>query len=62
MVLFNHGNGGLVIRRGDAVAQILLERVAASEIEEVQELPGPLVPRATETMAVPKRRKCRRGR
>ena len=62
VVLFNHGDGELVIRRGDALVQLLLERVAASEIEEVQELPGRLVPRATETTAVPKHRKCRRGR
>ena len=62
VVLFTHGDSELVIRRGDTVARLLLQRVAASEIGEVQELPGPLVPRATETTTVPKRRKCRRGR
>ena len=62
VVWFNHGDSGLVIRRGDAIPRLLLQRVAALEIEEVQELPGPVVPRATETTAVPKCRKCRRGR
>ena len=61
VVFFNHGDSELEIWRGDAMARLLLERIAASEIEEVQELPRPLVPRATETTAVLKCRKCRRG-
>ena len=62
MVFFNHGDSDMVIRRSDAVASLLLERVAASEIEEAPELPGPLLQIAAETTSVPKRWKCRWGR
>ena len=52
MVLFNHGDSELVIRCGDALARLLLDRVATSEIEEVPELPEPLLPVAAGTTAV----------
>lgn len=38
VVLFNHAETEFVVRRGDRVAQLVLERIAVAEVEEVDEL------------------------
>ena len=38
VVLFNHGENDLEVKVGDRVAQLILERIAFADIEEVTEL------------------------
>lgn len=38
VVLFNHGPEAFTIKQGDRVAQLILERIATPEVEEVDEL------------------------
>ena len=38
VVLFNHGEEDFVIKAGDRVAQLILERIAIAEVQEVEEL------------------------
>lgn len=38
VVLFNHGDEDFSIRRGDRVAQLILEKISMAEIIEVEEL------------------------
>ena len=39
VVLFNHGEMDLEVKVGDRVAQLILERIAYADVEEVTELP-----------------------
>jgi dUTP pyrophosphatase len=39
VVLFNHAEEDFAIKRGDRVAQLILERICMADMEEVQELP-----------------------
>ena len=39
VVLFNHGAEDLEVKVGDRVAQLILEKIAYAEVEEVAELP-----------------------
>lgn len=39
VVLFNHAEEDFTIKRGDRVAQLILERICMADMEEVQELP-----------------------
>jgi deoxyuridine 5'-triphosphate nucleotidohydrolase len=39
VVLFNHAEEDFTIKRGDRVAQLILERISMADMEEVQELP-----------------------
>lgn len=38
VVLFNHGAEDLVVRRGDRVAQLVLEKISMAAVEEVSDL------------------------
>ena len=38
VVLFNHGGDAFEVRRGDRVAQLILERIVTPEVEEVDDL------------------------
>lgn len=38
VVLFNHGENDLEVARGDRVAQLVLERIAILDVEEVDDL------------------------
>ena len=38
VVLFNHGEEDFAVRRGDRVAQLVLERISMAAAQEVQEL------------------------
>lgn len=41
VILFNHGEEEMVIRRGDRIAQLILEQIATPEVKEAQgELPS----------------------
>lgn len=39
VVLFNHSDTNFVIQRGDRIAQLVLEQIAMTEVQEVDELP-----------------------
>ena len=39
VVLFNHSDEDFPVARGDRIAQLILERIAIADIEEVDELP-----------------------
>lgn len=39
VVLFNHGDDDFTIKRGDRIAQLILERISMAEALEVDELP-----------------------
>ena len=38
VVMFNHGNENLIIKKGDRVAQLILEKISILEVEEVEDL------------------------
>eukprot|EP01029_Cantina_marsupialis_P028172 TRINITY_DN775816_c0_g1_i1.p1 TRINITY_DN775816_c0_g1~~TRINITY_DN775816_c0_g1_i1.p1 ORF type:complete len:241 (-),score=76.44 TRINITY_DN775816_c0_g1_i1:206-886(-) len=38
VVLFNHGEEDFAIKKGDRIAQLILERISMADIEEVEEL------------------------
>jgi dUTP pyrophosphatase len=38
VVLFNHSDADFQVSRGDRIAQLILERIAMADIEEVEEL------------------------
>lgn len=38
IVLFNHGDSDFFVKRGDRVAQLILERICMAEVIEVTEL------------------------
>lgn len=38
VVLFNHGDEDFQVKRGDRIAQLILERICMAEVEEVDEL------------------------
>lgn len=38
VVLFNHGEADFAVRRGDRIAQLVLERISTPEVEEVESL------------------------
>jgi dUTP pyrophosphatase len=40
VVLFNHSDADFSVSRGDRIAQLILERIAMADIEEVEELPS----------------------
>ena len=39
IVLFNHGNTDFFVKRGDRIAQLILERISMCGVEEVNFLP-----------------------
>jgi|UniRef100_A0A7S4GIN2 dUTP pyrophosphatase len=39
VVMFNHADSDFEVKRGDRVAQLILERIITPEVSEVQELP-----------------------
>lgn len=42
VILFNHGDADFQVKVGDRVAQLILERIAIAEVEEVQDLEATL--------------------
>jgi dUTPase len=38
VILFNHGDADFQIKVGDRVAQLILERIAIAEVQEVHDL------------------------
>lgn len=40
VILFNHGPNDFEVKRGDRIAQLILERISMAHCEEVQELGG----------------------
>ena len=38
VVLFNHSDNDFVVHQGDRIAQLILEKIATPEIQEVQNL------------------------
>ncbi|DAZ95549.1 TPA: hypothetical protein N0F65_005865 [Lagenidium giganteum] len=38
VILFNHADEDFVVKRGDRIAQLILEKIAYAEIEEVEEI------------------------
>uniref|UniRef100_A0A6A7GAR1 Deoxyuridine 5'-triphosphate nucleotidohydrolase n=2 Tax=Hirondellea gigas TaxID=1518452 RepID=A0A6A7GAR1_9CRUS len=40
VVLFNHGTEDLIVKRGDRIAQLILEKIEIVPIQEVKELPS----------------------
>ncbi len=39
VVLFNHGDDDFPVKRGDRIAQLILERISMADCVEVEELP-----------------------
>jgi dUTP pyrophosphatase len=38
VILFNHGESDFEVKRGDRIAQLILERISMAEVEETEEL------------------------